>query len=260
MTIEREETMIRRRLIAGNWKMNKTPAETEGFIRSFLAEGKGDEAVEILLLPPFVGLELAGRLLRNTGVALGGQNLHFAEKGAFTGEISSEMLKSCGCSYVLVGHSERRTLFGENDELLNRKLKAALAAGLSPILCVGETLAEHREGRVEEKVAFQLAADLAGLPVAAVPSVVIAYEPIWAIGTGETASPEEAQGTIHMIREWITGAYDEGTAERVRILYGGSVKPENAAALMAQPDIDGALVGGASLSPESFAQIIARAG
>jgi len=251
--------MMRRRLIAGNWKMNKTPTETEEFVRSFVVEVKENEAVEILLFPPFTSLQLAGRLLSETGIALGGQNFHFETKGAFTGEISLAMLKDCGCSHVLVGHSERRALFREDDELLNRKFKAAIAAGLLPILCVGETLEEHRQGRVKEKITAQLAADLAAVPATAVSSIVIAYEPIWAIGTGETASPEEAQETIHMIREWLAQAYNEQTAEEVRILYGGSVKPENTAALMAQPDIDGALVGGASLSPESFTQIIAQA-
>jgi len=251
--------MMQRRLIAGNWKMNKTPTETEEFIRSLVVKVKGNEAAEVLIFPPFTSLQLAGRLLSETGIALGGQNFHFETKGAFTGEISLAMLKDCGCSYVLVGHSERRAFFSEDDELLNRKLKAAIAAGLLPILCVGETLEEHRQGRVEEKITAQLAADLAGVSVAAASSIVIAYEPIWAIGTGETASPEEAQETIHMIREWLATAYDEQTAEEVRILYGGSVKPENTAALMAQPDIDGALVGGASLSPESFTQIIVQA-
>jgi len=256
-------------LIAGNWKMNKTPAETEEFIRSLVIGVEENEAVEILLFPPFTSLQLAGRLLSETGIALGGQNFHFETKGAFTGEISLAMLKDCGCSYVLIGHSERRALFREDDEILNRKLKAAISAGLLPILCVGETLEEHRRGRVKEKITAQLAADLAAIPATAVSSIVIAYEPIWAIGTGETASPEEAQETIHMIREWLATewlatellarAYDEQTAEEVRILYGGSVKPENTAALMAQPDIDGALVGGASLSPESFTQIIVQA-
>jgi triosephosphate isomerase len=251
--------MIRRKLIAGNWKMNKTPTETEEFIRSLVIEIKENEVAEVLIFPPFTSLQLAGRLLSKTGIALGGQNFHFEPKGAFTGEISSVMLKDCSCSYVLVGHSERRALFGEDDELLNRKLKAALAAKLRPILCIGEMLEEHRQGRVEEKITAQLVADLAGVSAAMASSIVIAYEPIWAIGTGETASPEEAQETIHMIRKWLATAYDEQTAEKIRILYGGSVKPENTAALMAQPDIDGALVGGASLSPESFAQIIARA-
>ncbi len=244
--------------------MRKTPPEKEDFIRSLVVGKKNNAAVEVFIFPPFTSLELAGRLLSETGIALGGQNFHFETKGAFTGEVSLAMLKDCGCSHVLVGHSERRALFSEDDELLNRKLKAAIAAELLPILCVGETLEEHRQGLVEEKITAQLAADLAGVSAATASSIVIAYEPIWAIGTGETASPEEAQETIHMIREWlatewITGSYDEQTAEKVRILYGGSVKPDNTAALMAQPDIDGALVGGASLSPESFTQIIAQA-
>lgn len=251
---------MRRLLIAGNWKMNKTPTETEGFIRSFLAADRGAAGVETVLLPPFVGLEIAGRLLCGTGVALGGQDLHYEEEGAFTGEISAEMLTACGCCYVLIGHSERRTLFHENDRLLNRKLKSALAAGLSPILCVGETLAEHREGRVREKVTAQIHADLVGIEPAQIASVVIAYEPIWAIGTGETASPEEAQGTSCMIRGWLGRTYGEEIAADLRILYGGSVNPENAAALMAQPDIDGALVGGASLSSDTFARIVVQAG
>ena len=249
--------MDRRTLIAGNWKMNKTPAETESYIKSFMKLLHNDSRIEVLLLPPFTGLERAGKLLSETTIALGGQDLHFETGGAFTGEISSEMLKACGCSYVLVGHSERRALFEENDSLINRKLHAALAAGLHPILCVGETLEEHRQGRVEERITAQLGADLAQIKAAEASLVVIAYEPIWAIGTGETATPMGAQGTIHVIREWIAAAYDQNVAETMRILYGGSVKPENTASLLHQPDIDGALVGGASLSPDSFAQIVA---
>lgn len=251
--------MNRRTLIAGNWKMNKTPAETGEFIRSFVKVCRVDEGVEILLLPPFTGLELAGKLLTGTAIAFGGQDVYFEEGGAFTGEISAGMLRACGCTYVLVGHSERRALFYEDDCLVNRKLHAALENELCPILCVGETLEEHRQDRVEERITAQLVADLDGVDAGQVTSVVIAYEPIWAIGTGETASPEEAQGTIRMIREWISAAYGDKAAERVRILYGGSVKPENAAALLSQPDIDGALVGGASLSPDSFAEIVAAA-
>jgi len=249
--------MDRRTLIAGNWKMNKTPAETESYIKSFMNLLHNDSRVEVLLLPPFTGLDRAGKLLSGTTIALGGQDLHFEAGGAFTGEISSEMLRACGCSYVLAGHSERRALFKEGDSLINRKLHAALAAGLHPILCVGETLEEHRQGRVEERITSQLGADLAQIKAAEASLVVIAYEPIWAIGTGETATPMGAQGTIHMIREWIAAAYDQNVAETMRILYGGSVKPENTASLLHQPDIDGALVGGASLSPDSFAQIVA---
>lgn len=247
--------MKRTVLIAGNWKMHKTPDETEGFIREFTRAYSGDPRVEVLLIPPFTSLERAGRLLAGTGISLGAQDVYHADEGAYTGEVSPRMLMACGCSYVIVGHSERRALFHEDDTVVNRKLRAAVSAGLSPILCVGETLDEHRAGKVEEKITRQLSADLAGVGQEDLKRVVIAYEPIWAIGTGETATPEEAQGTIKMIRDWIEENYDASAAEGIRILYGGSVKPENAASLLSQPDIDGALVGGASLNPDSFAQI-----
>jgi len=247
--------MKRTVLIAGNWKMHKTPDETEGFIREFTRAYSGDPRVEVLLIPPFTSLERAGRLLAGTGISLGAQDVYHADEGAYTGEVSPRMLMACGCSYVIVGHSERRALFHEDDTVVNRKLRAAVSAGLSPILCVGETLDEHRAGKVKEKITRQLSADLAGVGQEDLKRVVIAYEPIWAIGTGETATPEEAQGTIKMIRDWIEENYDASAAEGIRILYGGSVKPENAASLLSQPDIDGALVGGASLNPDSFAQI-----
>ena len=251
--------MGRRVLIAGNWKMNKIPTETETFIGAFSELLTENEKVEVLLLPPFTSLDRAGRLLAGTEIALGAQDLHFEEAGAFTGEISAEMLKACGCTYVLVGHSERRTLLGEDDLLINRKLRAALAAGLRPILCIGETLEEHRQGRVEERITSQLIADFDAVDAEEIASIVIAYEPIWAIGTGETATPEIAEEAIRTIREWITCTYDEQSAVTVRILYGGSVKPENTASLIARPNIDGALVGGASLDPDSFARIVAAA-
>lgn len=251
--------MTRRVLIAGNWKMNKTPAETEAFIAAFLQFLPVNGGTEILLLPPFTSLDRAGGRLAGTTIALGAQDLHVEEAGAFTGEVSAAMLRACGCTYVLVGHSERRTLFHEDDSLINRKLQAALAGGLGPILCVGETLEEHRQGRVEERIIAQLAAGLDGVSRAAMRSVVIAYEPLWAIGTGETATPEIAEQAIRRIREWIAATYDHRTAVVVRILYGGSVKPENTALLVAQPNIDGALVGGASLDPDSFALIVAQA-
>ena len=247
--------MKRTVLIAGNWKMHKTPDETEGFIREFTRAYSGDPRVEVLLIPPFTSLERAGRLLAGTGISLGAQDVYHADEGAYTGEVSPRMLMACGCSYVIVGHSERRALFHEDDTVVNRKLRAAVSADLSPILCVGETLDEHRAEKVEEKITRQLSADLAGVGRDELSHVVIAYEPIWAIGTGETATPEEAQGTIKMIRDWIEENYDASAAEGIRILYGGSVKPENAASLLSQPDIDGALVGGASLNPDSFAQI-----
>ena len=247
--------MKRTVLIAGNWKMHKTPDETEGFIREFTRAYSGDPRVEVLLIPPFTSLERAGRLLAGTGISLGAQDVYHADEGAYTGEVSPRMLMACGCSYVIVGHSERRALFHEDDTVVNRKLRAAVSAGLSPILCVGETLDEHRAKKVEEKITRQLSAGLAGVGRDELSHVVIAYEPIWAIGTGETATPEEAQGTIKMIRDWIEENYDASAAEGIRILYGGSVKSENAASLLSQPDIDGALVGGASLNPDSFAQI-----
>jgi len=251
--------MDRRVLIAGNWKMNKTPTETEAFISAFSELRTVSDEVEVLLLPPFTSLDCAGRLLAGTRIALGAQDLHFEEAGAFTGEISAEMLKACGCTYVLAGHSERRTLFREDDPLVNRKLSAALASGLLPILCVGETLEEHRQGRVEERITSQLIADLDAVDAEEMASIVIAYEPIWAIGTGETASPEEAEETICLIRGWIAATYDEHRAAAMRILYGGSVNPENTASLIAQPNIDGVLVGGASLDPDSFARIVTAA-
>jgi len=247
--------MNRRTLIAGNWKMHKTPDETESFIQEFSHIYQGNSEVEILIIPPFTSLERAGRVLSGTGIGLGAQDLFYEEEGAYTGEVAPRMLIACGCTYVIVGHSERRALFHEDDSLINRKLKAALAAGLSPILCVGETLAEHQAGKVEERITSELTGDLSGVGRDELARVVIAYEPIWAIGTGETATPQEAQETIRVIRAWIGKNYDEKAAETIRILYGGSVKPNNAAALLSQPDIDGALVGGASLDPGSFAQI-----
>jgi len=251
--------MTRRRLIAGNWKMNKTPDETEAFIHALLKDGAPPDGVDVLLFAPFTSLERAGRLLADTHVGLGAQDVHPAPEGAFTGEISCGMLAACGCGFVLVGHSERRTLFGESDEFIHRKLNAALDAGLRPLLCIGETLDEHQAGETARKVTFQLAADLAGLSPENVRRMVIAYEPIWAIGTGKTATPEGAQETIHLIRSAIAARVDEATAGQIRILYGGSVKPENAASILEQDDIDGALIGGASLSAESFGQIIALA-
>jgi len=251
--------MDRRRLIAGNWKMNKTPEQTEAFLDSFLRLRAEEGSSEILLLPPFTGLECAGRLLADTSIGLGAQNVHFEQAGAFTGEISAAMLLSCGCRYVLVGHSERRTLFLEDDRLINRKLRAAFSAGLSPVLCVGETLEEHRLNRVKERITSQLAAGLRDVDNTGISSVVIAYEPIWAIGTGETAGPEQAEETIGVIRGWIADTYGEREAAAVRILYGGSVNPDNTTSLIAQANIDGVLVGGASLDPDSFARIVVAA-
>jgi triosephosphate isomerase len=244
----------RRKFIAGNWKMNKTVDETEQFISELLPNLEAVNPLDIIIIPPFTSLDRAGKLLAKTPVKLGAQDLHYEQKGAFTGAISAPMLKACGCRFVLVGHSERRELFGEDDTIVSRKLNAAIENGLMPILCVGETLSEHDQ--VEKKITFQLEHDLKGIDSKKLTWVTIAYEPIWAIGTGKTATPQVAQQTISMIRKWIASHYSQTESQQIRILYGGSVKPENAASLMSQPDIDGALIGGASLVPESFWQII----
>jgi len=248
--------MTRRILIAGNWKMNKTPAETEAFITAFLPAIEGVSRAEVALFPPYTGLDRAGRLLAGTPVRIGGQDLHFETSGPYTGAISASMLSACGCRYVIVGHSERRELFGDDDRIVHLKLKAALSSGLFPILCVGETAEEHRRGRSESVVSGQLASALDAVDPA---RIVIAYEPIWAIGTGETATPEIAEEMIGAIRGWIASRAGEDAASSIRILYGGSVNPENAAAILEKEDIDGVLVGGASLDPSKFAAIV-RAG
>ena len=245
---------MRRPLIAGNWKMHKTPQETEQFISELLPKLENLENIEVLIIPPFTSLDRAGRLFGGKSLRLGAQDMHYEAEGAFTGAISAGMLKACGCNYVLVGHSERRELFYDDDAIVARKLNAALDADLMPILCVGETLSEH--DLVEEKITRQLTEDLDGIDKSALARITIAYEPIWAIGTGKTATPEVAQETISMIRRWIAANYNEASAQGIRILYGGSVKPANAESLLSQPDIDGALVGGASLVAESFAQIV----
>jgi len=251
--------MTRRPLVAGNWKMNKTPQETQEFIERFLERSAVGHDLDILLLPPFTSLDRAGRLLAGSGIDLGGQDLHPAVSGAFTGAVSAGMLVDCGCSHVLVGHSERRHLFGDADGDVNAKLHAALDAGLRPILCVGETLDERKAGRTTAVLGRQLEGGLDGVDVDAMTPIVIAYEPVWAIGTGETATPDQAQEAIAFLRERLANRFGAACAEATRILYGGSVKPSNARDLQTQPDIDGALIGGASLDPESLAQIVEAA-
>jgi len=248
--------MNRRILIAGNWKMNKTPVETGDFIASFFPAIEGLSRVEVAIFPPYTSLDRAGRLLAETTVRLGGQDLHFEPFGAYTGAISAAMLVSCGCRYVLVGHSERRRLFGDDDRIVRMKLEAALSSGLSPILCVGETVEERRAGTSDSVVNGQLSAALERFDPE---RISIAYEPVWAIGTGETATPKIAQEMIGSIRRWIGFRFGESAADAVRILYGGSVTPDNAAAILEEADIDGVLVGGASLDPARFAAIV-RAG
>ncbi|GAG25480.1 unnamed protein product, partial [marine sediment metagenome] len=235
---------------------NKTPEEAGAFIEVFLPNLADSTSVEVLLIPPYTSLESAGHRLAGSPVRLGAQDLFHEASGAYTGAISAPMLAACGCRYVLVGHSERRHVFGDDDAIVRQKRVAALDGSLFPILCVGETLAERRSGETEAVLTRQLSTVLAGIEAGTMERIVIAYEPVWAIGTGETATPGQAQEAIGRIRGWLSDRFDEPTAERIRILYGGSVKPENAADLLARSDIDGALVGGASLDPDAYAAIV----
>ncbi len=248
--------MSRKPLIAGNWKMFKTVPEALAFVRDIRKPADRLEHIEVVLCPPFTALARMSEDLRGSGIALGAQDVFWEDEGAFTGEISPPMLKDAGCSYVIVGHSERRQYFGETDEKVNRKVKAALAHALTPIMCVGETLDQREAGVTEEIVRRQTAAGLAGLTAEQAAGLVIAYEPVWAIGTGRTASDEDAQAAIARIRDIVREQFGAGSAEKIRILYGGSVKPQNTAGLMSKKDIDGALVGGASLKADVFLEII----
>jgi triosephosphate isomerase len=246
-------------LIAANWKMNKTPNEARSFVREFLAALPRDVRTPTVILAPFPALAfLAAELALTDKVSLGAQNLHFEPKGAFTGEVSAPMLVDCGCRYVIVGHSERRSLFGEEDELLNRKVRAALAHGLTPILCIGETLQERDAGQLEDVLTSQLTVDLMGIGTANIERTILAYEPVWAIGTGRTATPDQAEEAHKFIRTVLADTL-KVNAKKVPILYGGSVTPENAHSLLSQKDIDGALVGGASLKVDSLLALLAAA-
>jgi triosephosphate isomerase len=244
-------------LIAANWKMNKTIEETERFLAEFLPKAP-EAGVEVMICPPYPSLKAAVEHCAQSRVKVAAQNMHEAESGAFTGEVAAPMLLELGVDGVILGHSERREHFGETDAALARKVPAALAAGLEPILCVGEREEERDAGDTDAVLRRQVDADLAEVEDKSLGAVVIAYEPIWAIGTGRTATPQQAQEAIELIRERIA-AREADAASRVRILYGGSVKPENAAELLVQPDIDGALVGGASLEPDDFGAIVAAA-
>lgn len=247
---------MRKPIMAANWKMHKTVREAESFAAEFPVDHDLLEKVEIVIFPPFTALEAAGSALRGTGIQMGGQNMHPADKGAFTGEISPVMLKDVGCAWVLLGHSERRHIFKETSQFINEKIKAALKHGFIPLLCVGETLEERKAGRTEEINRTQLLESLAGVTPEAVADMVIAYEPVWAIGTGVNASANDAEATIAFIRSVLSREFGKVIGEAVRILYGGSVKPENIAEYMAQENIDGALVGGAGLEVESFRRIV----
>lgn len=245
-----------RPVIAGNWKMNKTVAESIDFASRLRDALSTPPAPEVIIAPPFTALQAVAELLRGTPIAVAAQNLHEAEKGAFTGEISAGMVRDAGCTYAIIGHSERRTLFGEGDERIHRKLRATLSAGLKPIFCIGETLQEREEGRMQKVIEHQLKEGLNNLTAGDISRFLIAYEPVWAIGTGRTATPQQAEEVHGLIREWIAGRYGSERATEIAILYGGSVTPKNIADLMQQPDINGALVGGASLDVASFVELV----
>lgn len=250
----------RKPLISGNWKMNHTHLDAIAVVQklAYTLTPRDYERADVSVHPAFTALRSVQTMIDadSIPIALGAQNVHPAESGAFTGEVSPVMLAKLNVRYVIVGHSERRELFGETDAFVNQKLLAVLKHAMTPILCVGETLAERESGATETKVVGQLEADFAGVSAAAAAKVVIAYEPIWAIGTGRTASPQDAQATCNTVRSWMAEHYGDEVASAVRVQYGGSVTPANIAELMAQADIDGALVGGASLDAERFAQIV----
>lgn len=248
---------MRTMFVAGNWKMNKTIAETRELL-SALKTGLNDlQGVDRVVCPPFVSLAAAHELLAGTSIGLGAQNMHWEEKGAFTGEVAPGMLKEL-CSYVILGHSERRTYFGETDETVNKKVLAAQKAGLTPIVCVGETLAQYEAGQTSDVVSTQTRAGLQGATPEFASKIVVAYEPVWAIGTGKASSAENAQAVHAGIRQVLSEMFGKETAQAIRILYGGSVTASNAAEFFSQADIDGALVGGASLKVDDFVGIVSQ--
>ena len=251
---------MRKTVIAGNWKMYKDIKESEELIQGIKAQAAtAPSFVTVVVCPPFTSLHLAGNLLKGSAVKLGAQNMSEHDEGAFTGEVSWKMLKSVGCEYVILGHSERRQYYGETDAKINLKAKKALANGLLPIICVGETLKERESGTTEKVVTTQVKGVLEGIPASEMERVTIAYEPVWAIGTGKVATPAQAQEVHAHIRGLLSQLFSRGLADRVVVQYGGSVKPDNAAELLAQHDIDGALVGGACLKADSFAGIFKAA-
>jgi triosephosphate isomerase len=243
-------------IVGGNWKMNKTIPEAVNAVEDLKTRLEDVEGVEIVIFPPFTTLKMIQGLLKATNIGLGAQNMYYEERGAYTGEISPLMLQDVGCRYVILGHSERRGYFGETNELINKKLKTALSFEFTPVICVGEKLEERKEGKAAEVVDSQVRNCLWGIGAKEAERVVIAYEPVWAIGTGETATPSQAEEMHRLIRGVLRELYGEGLANSVRIQYGGSVKPENIEDLMKEEDIDGALVGGASLNADSFAKIV----
>jgi len=246
---------MRKPFVAGNWKMNTSTAEAEALVKDLAGLVADVSGVDIAVAPPFVYLHKAVYMAKDSQILVGAQNCYFETKGAYTGEIAPEMLKDVGCDFVILGHSERRHILKETDEVIKLKVKKVLEAGLNVILCVGELLEEREAGRTESVVKTQLDGGLKEISSDDMAKITIAYEPVWAIGTGKTATPDQAQDVHAFIRKWLTDAYSAEVSESVRIQYGGSVKPENAKELLGQPDIDGALVGGASLKADSFAAI-----
>lgn len=250
---------MRRPIIAGNWKMHKTIAEAIDLVNRLKRDLYNLTDVDIVVCPTFTSLSEVGEILEGSNIALGAQDLHWEAEGAYTGEVSAAMLKDVGCEYVIVGHSERRKLFSETDEEVNRKARQAISCNLSPIVCVGESLQQREEGKTFDVVREQLINSLKDLTEEEILKSVIAYEPVWAIGTGRTASPEQAQEVQSFIRKLLSEIYSDRVAQLIRIQYGGSVKPDNIADLMSREDIDGALVGGSSLEAESFVEIVKKA-
>ena len=251
--------MSRKVIIAGNWKMNKTASEGVALVKALKGLVADVDNVEIVVCPPFTSIEAVAKELKGSNIKVGAQNVHWKENGAYTGEISCAMLKEIGIDYVIIGHSERRQYFGETDETVNLRVKAALAAGFKVMVCVGETLEEREGAKTNDVLSTQLGGGLAGLTAADMENVVIAYEPVWAIGTGKTATPDMAEETHAFIRQTVAKLFNEEVAANVRIQYGGSMKPENAAELAAQADIDGGLIGGAALKADSFAAVVKNA-
>ena len=253
--------MSRKVIVAGNWKMNKLPGEGAALATELRQQLSAEilKEAEVVVCPPFTAISAVAEALRGSAIKVGAQNVHWAASGAFTGEISAEMLKSVGAEYVIIGHSERRQYFGETDATVNSRLKAALAAGLRPIVCIGELEAERKNGETNAVLSRQIRGGFAGIDAAAMAQVVVAYEPVWAIGTGLTATPAIAEDAHRFIRAEFAALFGAAVADALRIQYGGSMKPENARELVACPDIDGGLIGGAALKAESFVKLIHEA-
>ena len=247
---------MRKPVIAGNWKMNKTVAEAVALASEIKERVAGVENVRIIVCPVFTAVKSVADVLKGSNVKVGAQNMYWEASGAYTGEVSGEMLLEAGAEYVILGHSERRQYFGETNETVNRKLKKALSIGLKPIVCIGETLAERESDKTEAVIESQVRAGLAGLTADEMKGVIIAYEPVWAIGTGKTATADQAEAVHSFVRNLLTQLWDKETAEAVIIQYGGSMKPENVSSLLAQPDIDGGLIGGAALKADSFEKLV----